>query len=73
MGGYIELVQTGHSNSSCTLLVGAIAALPGVEMKTLETAAASTSKTFDTLDPISPSCAGDSGTSKHAFDGAIGE
>jgi hypothetical protein len=48
-----------------------MAALPGAEMKTLETATGSTSNTFDTLDPISPSCAGDSGTSKQTFDGAM--
>lgn len=78
IGGYMELVHTGHSSSSCTLLWGGAAAPPAafrpiavVVSVALERSADSTSDD-SMLDGVSPpSLIGDSGTSIFTVPGAI--
>lgn len=70
MGGYIELVHTGHSRSSWTLLAGAPAAFRVTVVNVLfDTAPESVSDSV--LEGVSPSRTGDSGISIFTFDGAI--
>ncbi len=70
IGGYIELVHTGHSSSSCTLLV--CAAADDVFRPNVRSGFFDSTSDSSVLDGVSPSSLmGDSGMSIFKFPGAI--